>query len=586
MDTGGASSAAGADASFDRYARMVRRALGVPVALVSLVEPDRQVFPGAVGLPAEYQASRQTPLSHSFCQHVVAASAPLVVADARLDERVRDNPAIPDLGVVAYAGWPITDHTGAVVGSLCAIDGEPRPWSAEELDSLADLAAACSSELAQRRLRDLALEGEQEAQDLAHRSRVLLALSETLADAESLADIAGAVQRVALEQLGCLQAGMWLCHPGHPRHPAPRSTTVGASDVLAFVEPTDAVPWESAARHAALGIDRTNPVGEAILDGEPVFFPSAAAQNARWPHLDTSAQIGEARLFLPLRVRGRVVGTLVLVWAAVRELTSGDLATFQALGSYAAQAVVRGHLVQQRQDDLMTLQDALLSRLPEPDGLQLAARYRPATARQQVGGDWYDAVVMPGGATALMIGDVVGHDIAAAAVMGELRTMLRAIAWAVDDTPSANVARLDHAVHDLGVDAMASLVYARFEHDDDGRPMLRWTNAGHPPPLVIHPDGTRRWLETEGPDLMLGVSPHHSRGDHRTVVPPGSTVLLYTDGLVERRGEDILEGLDRLAVSAGRHHGLPVEKFVDAVLTDLAGDAADDVAVLGARVLH
>ncbi|MBC9732633.1 GAF domain-containing SpoIIE family protein phosphatase [Nocardioides marmotae] len=574
-----------ADTSFDRYARMVRRALRVPVALVSLVEQDRQVFPGAVGLPPPYQSTRETPLSHSFCQYVVADQAPLVVADARLYDRVRDNLAIPDLGVVAYAGWPITDHTGTVVGSLCAIDDKPHPWRQDELDSLADLAAACSSELAERGLRAQAVAGQRDAQDLARRSRVLLALSEGLSRTQTLAEVAAAVEQVSLEQLDCLRAGLWL---HHDRDAAtadlPTAGPASSPEVLRYVEPASArSTWESAARHAALRVDDSNPVGLALSLGEPLFFPSVRAQNERWPELANDAQVGEGRLFLPLVVQRRRIGTLVLVWDEPRELGDADLATYRAMAAYAAQAVVRGRLHQDRIEALMTLQSAMLPRLPQPDDLQLAARYRPSAQRHQVGGDWYDAVVMPDGVTALMIGDVVGHDIAAAAVMGQLRTMLRALAWAVDDAPSGNVARLDRALRELDVDAMATLVYARLEQDAEGRRVVRWTNAGHPPPLVVEADGSTRWLEGT-PDLLLGVSPGAPRGDHRSPVDPGSTLLLYTDGLIERRGEDLREGMDRLAASAARHVHRPAGDFLDRVLHDLdAAHASDDVAVLAVR---
>jgi signal transduction histidine kinase len=133
--------------SFDHYCRLVRRFLDVPVALVTIVEPDRQVFPGSLGLPEPWASRRETPLSHSFCQHVVAERAPLVVSDARRDPRLADNLAVGELGVVAYAGWPLTDAAGEVVGSLCAIGPEPRDWSADDLAGLEDLAQACSAEI-------------------------------------------------------------------------------------------------------------------------------------------------------------------------------------------------------------------------------------------------------------------------------------------------------------------------------------------------------------------------------------------------------------------------------------------------------
>ncbi len=131
----------------ERFARLVARMLAVPVALVSLAEAGRQVFPGMVGLAEPWATSRQTPLSHSLCQHVITSGSPLVLPDARQDERTCTSLAIGDLGVVVYAGMPLTDGQGHVLGSLCAIDERPRVWSPQELADLNDLAAACSGEL-------------------------------------------------------------------------------------------------------------------------------------------------------------------------------------------------------------------------------------------------------------------------------------------------------------------------------------------------------------------------------------------------------------------------------------------------------
>ena len=136
-----------ADAAFDRLTRLATRVLGVPVALVSLVNVDRQVFKGAVGLGEPRMSRRETPLSHSFCQHVVASSKPFIVEDARDHALVRDNLAIPDLGIVAYAGIPLITAEGHVLGSFCAIDREPRKWSDEDIANLQDLAAAATIEI-------------------------------------------------------------------------------------------------------------------------------------------------------------------------------------------------------------------------------------------------------------------------------------------------------------------------------------------------------------------------------------------------------------------------------------------------------
>lgn len=576
------------DTSFDRYARMVRNALGTPVALVSLVEDRRQVLPGAVGLPEPWQSDRETPLTHSFCQYVVADRRPLVTSDAREDARLRTNLAIEDLGVVAYAGWPIRDHTGAVIGSLCAIDSAPREWTATDLELLEDLASACSTEVSQRELRQQAAIRARDADDLSHRSRVLLALSEGLSETRTLVDVAIAVETIALAQLGCLRAGMWLREdPAATHNSAELPAVEDAPAALSFVG-NPRRHWPAAARHAHLPVDASNPLGETLRHRRALFFRDQADQDMLYPGLADPDQVGEARAFLPLTVEGQVYGTLALVWPVARDVSEEDRVTIATLASYTSQAVQRALLYQDRIDALVTLQSSLLPELPQPDDLELAARYRPAATRDQVGGDWYDAVVMPSGDTTLMIGDVVGHDISAAATMGQLRTMLRALAWALDDSPSANVSRVDQAMRDLGVDGFATLVFARIEQDEADRAAglrsLRWTNAGHPPPLLVTADGGTRLLAEDLPDLMLGVAPETGRGDNRAAIPVGSTLLLYTDGLVERRGEDITDGFARLAATAARHHELPVTAFLDAVLGDLVGARLeDDVAVLAVR---
>lgn len=146
------------DGSFDHYARLVQRLLKVPTALVTILEEHRQVFPGAVGLAEPYGSTRQTPMSHSFCKYVAMDGAALVIEDARKVERVADNPAIVDLDVIAYAGWPVVGRGGRVVGSVCAIDSAPREWSEDDVAILEQLALACSAEL--RKAEALAEEGE------------------------------------------------------------------------------------------------------------------------------------------------------------------------------------------------------------------------------------------------------------------------------------------------------------------------------------------------------------------------------------------------------------------------------------------
>ncbi len=151
-----------AEPPFDRLTRLASRMLCAPVALVSLVDSDRQFFKSCHGLPEPWCSSRQTPLSHSFCQHVVRHGKPLVIPDARCDPMVCDNLAIPELGVVAYIGVPLTSGSGHVLGSFCAIDNRPRSWSRDDLETLSDLTASVMTEIELRQEIDVRRRTEDE----------------------------------------------------------------------------------------------------------------------------------------------------------------------------------------------------------------------------------------------------------------------------------------------------------------------------------------------------------------------------------------------------------------------------------------
>jgi serine phosphatase RsbU (regulator of sigma subunit) len=237
----------------------------------------------------------------------------------------------------------------------------------------------------------------------------------------------------------------------------------------------------------------------------------------------------------------------------------------------------------------LALQAAMLTQLPEPANLQLAARYLTAAEQDQVGGDWYDALVLADGSTTLVIGDVVGHDIVAAAVMGQLRNVLRAFVWDRDEAPSAVVARLDRAIRDLHINTQATMIVvnvkARTDHPSGGRNLLTWTNAGHPAPILVHADGTAILLPAMS-DVLLGVVPDRVRNDQNYLVPAGATLLLYTDGLIEHRSRGIDVGQQLLLDAVHAHHRLQPGDLLDAVISDMVGNRpADDVAVLAARFL-
>ncbi|QXG78063.1 SpoIIE family protein phosphatase [Modestobacter sp. L9-4] len=237
----------------------------------------------------------------------------------------------------------------------------------------------------------------------------------------------------------------------------------------------------------------------------------------------------------------------------------------------------------------ITLQRSLLSEPPDPDHLDFAVRYVPAARDSQVGGDWYDVFQQPDGATVLVIGDVVGHDTEAAATMGQLRGLLRGITYDSADSPAGVLTRLDRAIAGLEIDAMASVLVARLEQTPEevaqGVTRLRWSNAGHLPPVVVDADGQIRVLDGTRPDLLLGVEPSARRQDHVLTVSRGATVLLYTDGLVERRDQLFDTGVDQLREELGTLWELPVHEVADQLLARLVPDRAeDDVALVAVRL--
>jgi chemotaxis family two-component system sensor kinase Cph1 len=237
----------------------------------------------------------------------------------------------------------------------------------------------------------------------------------------------------------------------------------------------------------------------------------------------------------------------------------------------------------------VTLQRSLLTDPPDPDHLDFAVRYVPAARDSQVGGDWYDVFQQPDGATALVIGDVVGHDTEAAACMGQLRGLLRGISYDSADSPAGVLRRLDRAMDGLQLKTLASLVVARLEQTpeeyEQGVTRLRWSNAGHPPPVLLLPDGSTRVLAADPAELLVGVHIGATRRDHVVTVPRGSTFVFYTDGLVERRDQPFDDGIERLVAELPSLGGLPTAELADALLTRLLpARAEDDVALIAVRL--
>lgn len=246
-------------------------------------------------------------------------------------------------------------------------------------------------------------------------------------------------------------------------------------------------------------------------------------------------------------------------------LGQDDVAFGEELAVRLGVALENAQLYEEQREIAVGLQVSLLPEsIPELPGNRLAVRYRPGQHHMEVGGDWYDAFELPDGRLALAVGDVVGRGLSAAAAMGRLRTALAALAPDAE-RPAALLKRLDAFAGTVPGSQLTTLVYAMFSPHTGH---LTYAAAGHPPGLVVYPDGITHWL-MGGRSTPLRSVPDPVRNEAGAELPPGAKLLFYSDGLVERRGERIAAGLERLATAARCHHALPPEAFVDAVIADL-----------------
>ncbi|WP_051943127.1 SpoIIE family protein phosphatase [Streptacidiphilus rugosus] len=285
-------------------------------------------------------------------------------------------------------------------------------------------------------------------------------------------------------------------------------------------------------------------------------------------------------LCVPLAVREGVIGVVNLVRAGGSPpFSQEDVDLVEELARRAANSINNAQRYAHEHETALVLQRALLSERTRPHGdVECAGRYLPAGKTAEVGGDWFDSMALPGGRTLLVVGDVMGHGLEAAATMGEYRSLMRALAfqgWG----PEKILSEAQRTVEALGLDRVATCVVAEI---DPTAGTLTLAGAGHLPPLLLRRGLGAQFVELPG-DPPLGAGVGHYRGTTLTL-SPGSVLLLYTDGLVERRGEDIELSLESLA-ALDLDPDAPLERLLDTALTGLAAvRAEDDVALLAARL--
>ncbi|MEV7558296.1 SpoIIE family protein phosphatase [Streptomyces sp. NPDC089795] len=559
----------------NRFARLATRLLAAPQGLVWLVPSGESAGAAPECWPA---GAPVAPDVLECCRRVAGLGRPLFL------EFVGSESGF------AFAGVPLVGSSGELLGLLAVVDHEARAWNADEVRDLSDLAAACSAQIRLRERAETGRRAQEEAREAADaaegaaarmhtlldRSRLLLRAAEDLADTRGLDDVRSRVSDLVSGDLKPSYIGLVLLNQGSLHRIA---------DPLDADQPFEEVPESYA-------LDSDWPSARAVRENRMIVVDDRSEIASSYgPEAVAGFDVLGLRtaVCLPLRGTRGVLGTLVLGWSDLYAITMAERAVLTTLAGYTAQAVERALHLDERVSVARQLQEAMLTELPSVPGLELAALYRPAARDDMVGGDWYDIYPLPGaaepgstGALAVTVGDITGHDMRAATLMGQVRSMLRqADHDHRGEGPEAALSALELACRRLDLPASGTILHVHLRPAPDGRWHMKWSNAGHVPPLLATPDGAVDRLTGHDPLLHPALPCGPRTCDSRLLVP-GSTLLLYTDGLVEERNRDIEESIDllvrRLAAAAPRD--LPLETLLRSLLDTVGTTAPDDDTVL------
>ncbi|MEU2305612.1 SpoIIE family protein phosphatase [Streptomyces misionensis] len=413
------------------------------------------------------------------------------------------------------------------------------------------------------------------------REHVLARVAEVAAG--SLEEVFAAVVRTVVPELADSCVALLL---SHEEWPLPKNATVTARRVASAIRP--GLPAAPALRGQSVPV--TSTVREMLESRVPRTFrlPPAGrfpadlvpAVTERW----LIAAGATSLTLVPLVVDGTVLG-----YAATS--TNGDtpvpgpedVELLRKVLHLAQRPIHRVLDLQRARRIALRLQRAHLTEPPTVPGASVAACYEPASSADEIGGDWYDAIVHSDGTLALDIGDVAGHDLTAATAMGQLRSMCRGLAWNMgpECTPGTLLAMLDDAADGLAIASFATAVHTHLRRCPDGTWRMAWSNAGHPPPLLVPTRGMPHFLVGTGEDPPLCVDPRTRRTTHTRTLAPGDTLLYYTDGLIETPDSSLDEGQQRLLRAVSHHRGEPLPELLRNLQS--LSDARDDTALMAFR---
>jgi GAF domain-containing protein len=684
-------------AALDRLAELAAIVMDAPIAIVNLIDTQQHLV-GQFGLAEPFATSRLASIETGYCPSTFFAGRPLHIEDAAEDPAFADHPARTELSFAAYAGCPLRDADGQLLGTLCVIDTRPRRWRRVDRRALEALATSVVNELAlhqdidrRGRLLDafaaapaaiavtrgprhlmeyrnpaycalfgtfppelparqampalpdeffssmdqvltggevyrtseapltMTWPGEQSprerffdfsfsaidrgADEVDHRGLLVVAVEvtervqtrvelerharrqELLARASAALNRSldptaelQALARVVVPELADLSTVHLLANPVAPGADPPlpvitdRVAVAGATGVVLPPKLTG-LRWDGNDDPITAAIRRGELLRQPIPPGEPPLWSQTTGSGPTFHGGLRHLMVG------PVIVDGLVVAVVSFALQEDRPLWSDDdLRALGQIARYAGIALEHGLSYQATRKSAVVLQRSLLSDPPTVPGLHICARYRPA-GRDEVGGDWYDAFYRGADQLALVIGDVVGHDITAAAAMGQLSATLRSLALDRCEGPAAILDRLGTINAQLGITAFATLLFATLTRVD-GRWTMRWASAGHPPPLLLTPRGVQLLERVSGTALVTSKTP--ARGEAQISVAAGSTLLFYTDGLIERRGRDLTDNLNAFVAQAAAIKHNVIEPLCDDLLANAPTD--DDIAMLAVRV--
>ena len=472
--------------------------LRVPWVFLTLVDEYRSFWVSATGVDPDpvSELYGENAVGDSFCQYVIAADGAVVIDDARLDPRSDRNPSIESMGAVAWAGFPLRSTDGYVVGTFCAVDRVARTWSGDDVTMLDALASAATSHLQLCAALAAANESAEELRTemarrelVVSRATILAQLAQELSAVSTVEQVARVVTTTGRDVLGAVFANIAVVDADHQH--------------LQIVH-SPRLPPEMAERYSRIGLSDDLPLAHAVTRGETILVPDLDTVRARYPHAfdDTVAAGLQSTASIPLfRADRSVAGAVGIGWSGPVEFTPFVRSALTTVSEMCAQALDRSQVGDARTQFVRSLQYALLSTTGLRAGLDIAAEYIAANDALGFGGDWYDFIHISSTRTALVVGDVCGHGIEAAARMTQIRGAINAL---VSLHPNQLGRVFDRAEQQLNLTTDEFVATLSVHVIDTVTNTIRYVSAGHPPALLVDDSGGATLLE-DGRRPVLGL---------------------------------------------------------------------------------